>query len=813
MLNYVTLIGTYPAAGYDGPIQDAPPLSGSVMFVPSAPLSSTAVHESFRAQPVAAELVNGQFTVELLATDNSTIAPEGWGWTITESIGDLPASQWSFFLPYTGGVTQYLDEITPTGDVIPLVAYMLVTGADMTGPLTLGAGLIIPAGAAAGLVWTSEDTSGAGAWQAVDADPAGAAAEAQEAAEAFAAETFVPLSLVGADSGVAPLDGSKLVPSANLPTASAETQGAILLPVPLTAGGTGATTAAGARTALGLGTAATQAASSFDAAGAAGDAQTAAEEYAAGLQPTAETPQALIVGGTGVSATSGTELLTELGAGSAAFEPTSAFDPAGAAGEAQEAAEAASLPLDGGTMTGPVNMGGNKITNAGDGSAAQDVVAFGQLGTAAFQSSSAFDAAGAAGNAQSAAQSFATTAVGAETTRALEAEALLAPLASPALTGTPTAPTPTGSPSATQLATVGYVMAIAQGLDTKPSVSALAAGNITLSGTQTVDGVALTAGMRCLAAGQSTASQNGLWVVAAGAWTRPADFASGSSQQGSFVFVEAGNTYGSSGWAMSGNAAVTVDATAETWTQFSGAGEIAAGTGLTKLGNTLSVTAGTFILLSAAGAAGGVATLGGGGTVPTSQLPTATTGAQGAVQFDGTATDIQPAGPQAAGSSGLAADAKHVHFASGMLLRAPTVYAPSPSAVNLTTTSATFSAISSGTVSTGSFTAPASGEVLVEVQLFIKNSASGNVAFALAAIGGISPLVGDSVQFTQGTSVTQVLLKFPVTSLTPGQSYNFDVLFAVTGSSTLTVTAFGQTATTITSGNAGGPAVITTVAV
>lgn len=78
------------------------------------------------------------------------------------------------------------------------------------------------------------------------------------------------------------------------------------------------------------------------------------------------------------------------------------------------------------------------------------------LGTAATQASSAFDASGAAAAAQTAAQTFATTAVGTETTRATTAEALLAPKASPALTGTPTAPTATALTSNTQLATTSY---------------------------------------------------------------------------------------------------------------------------------------------------------------------------------------------------------------------------------------------------------------------------------------------------------------------------------------------------------------------
>jgi len=66
------------------------------------------------------------------------------------------------------------------------------------------------------------------------------------------------------------------------------------------------------------------------------------------------------------------------------------------------------------------------------------------------------DASGAAATAQSTAESFATSAVGTETSRAETAEGLLAPKASPALTGTPTAPTATALTNTTQLATTAF---------------------------------------------------------------------------------------------------------------------------------------------------------------------------------------------------------------------------------------------------------------------------------------------------------------------------------------------------------------------
>lgn len=78
------------------------------------------------------------------------------------------------------------------------------------------------------------------------------------------------------------------------------------------------------------------------------------------------------------------------------------------------------------------------------------------LGSAATQATSAFDAAGAAASALGSAETFATGAVNVEKTRAEGAEALKAPLASPAFTGNPTAPTQTAGNASTRLATTAY---------------------------------------------------------------------------------------------------------------------------------------------------------------------------------------------------------------------------------------------------------------------------------------------------------------------------------------------------------------------
>jgi len=144
--------------------------------------------------------------------------------------------------------------------------------------------------------------------------------------------------------------------------------------------------------------------------------------------------------------------------------------------------------------------------------------------------------------------------------------------------------------SAQDAATKAYVDAMATGLDLKGSVKAASVGNLTLSGTQTVDGVSLVAGDRVLVKDQTTGSQNGIYVVAAGAWSRAADADSADEvTPGMFVFVEQGTANADSGWVLTNDGAITLGTTALVFSQFSGAGQITAGAGLTKSGNTLDI--------------------------------------------------------------------------------------------------------------------------------------------------------------------------------------------------------------------------------
>lgn len=151
-------------------------------------------------------------------------------------------------------------------------------------------------------------------------------------------------------------------------------------------------------------------------------------------------------------------------------------------------------------------------------------------------------------------------------------------------------------------ATKNYVDSVAQGLDVKASVRCATTANITLSGTQTIDGVSVVAGDRVLVKNQTAPAQNGIYVVAASTWSRSADADTWAELPGAFTFVEEGTTNADTGWACTSNAGGTIGTTAITWAQFSGAGTYLAGNGLSLTGSTFAVVAdGTSLTVSSSG--------------------------------------------------------------------------------------------------------------------------------------------------------------------------------------------------------------------
>jgi hypothetical protein len=154
------------------------------------------------------------------------------------------------------------------------------------------------------------------------------------------------------------------------------------------------------------------------------------------------------------------------------------------------------------------------------------------------------------------------------------------------------AATPTDS---AHVATKGYVDAARSGLDVKQSVRVATTGPVTIANQleagDTIDGETLVAGDRVLVKNQSTASENGIYVVqASGAAVRATDFDSSDEvSAGAFTFVEEGTDNADSGWVVITDGSITVGSTAIDWAQFSGAGQIVAGDALSKDGETLNV--------------------------------------------------------------------------------------------------------------------------------------------------------------------------------------------------------------------------------
>ena len=143
--------------------------------------------------------------------------------------------------------------------------------------------------------------------------------------------------------------------------------------------------------------------------------------------------------------------------------------------------------------------------------------------------------------------------------------------------------------SAQSAATKAYVDAVKTGLDVKSSVKIATTGNITLSGTQTIDGVSISADERVLVKDQTDASENGIYDCKAGAWARSSDFDSNTEvTSGAFTFVEQGTVNADAGFVLTTDGSITVGTTDLAFTQFSGAGSVSAGDGLSKSGNTLS---------------------------------------------------------------------------------------------------------------------------------------------------------------------------------------------------------------------------------
>lgn len=132
-------------------------------------------------------------------------------------------------------------------------------------------------------------------------------------------------------------------------------------------------------------------------------------------------------------------------------------------------------------------------------------------------------------------------------------------------------------------------------LDIKQSVRAATTTDANLSEDfeegDVIDGVTLAAEDRVLIKNQINAAENGIYTVnSSGSPTRATDADSDTEvTAGMFTFVEEGTVNADSGWVLISDNPLVLDTDDLNFTQFTGLGQITAGSGLSKTGNTLNV--------------------------------------------------------------------------------------------------------------------------------------------------------------------------------------------------------------------------------
>jgi hypothetical protein len=247
--------------------------------------------------------------------------------------------------------------------------------------------------------------------------------------------------------------------------------------------------------------------------------------------------------------------------------------------------------LDSPTFTGTVTLPANTISQS---MMADDSVGTNEIGGLAVTEGKLAD--GAVTNAKvSASAAIAQSKIDGLTTSLSEKLALAGGTMTGAIAMGTNKITGLGTPTdSTDAATKAYVDALGEGLHIHASVVAATTANITLAtdveNGDTLDGVTLATGNRILVKNQSTASQNGIYVVAAsGAPSRAADFDSPAEiDGGDFVFVTGGTANDNKGFVQI-NTVGTIGTDAIEFSQFSGAGTFVAGNGLTLTDNSFSI--------------------------------------------------------------------------------------------------------------------------------------------------------------------------------------------------------------------------------
>lgn len=149
------------------------------------------------------------------------------------------------------------------------------------------------------------------------------------------------------------------------------------------------------------------------------------------------------------------------------------------------------------------------------------------------------------------------------------------------------------------------VQSAAASIDNKASVRLVSTSNIAaLSGLADIDSVTPVANDRILLTGQTNQTQNGVYIVAAGAWSRATDAdAVGEITPGAFWFVEEGALQGKTQWRCTNVGAITLGSTSIIINQWGATADLVTGNGIQATGNSWAVKPSTGITVSASGVA------------------------------------------------------------------------------------------------------------------------------------------------------------------------------------------------------------------
>jgi hypothetical protein len=365
--------------------------------------------------------------------------------------------------------------------------------------------------------------------------------------------------------------------------------------------------------------------------------------------------------------------------------------------------------------------------------------------------------------------------------------------------------TPTNS---TDAATKAYVDAVSEGLHIHEAARAAILTNIAiataLENGDTAGGVTLATGDRILLNGQTTTSENGIYVVqASGQALRATDFDTATEvDSGDFIFITSG-TYANTGWVQTLKPA-TIGTDPISFTQFSGAGTFTAGNGLTLTGTVFSIdttitsdlsTAQTLTNKSISGSANTLSNIG------NSSLTNS------AITINGTSTSL--GGSRTLGSDDIAEGSTNQYFTDERAQDAVGNSVGTGLSYNDTTGAISNSGVTQLTGTADQITASAStGSVTLSLPQSIASTSSPTFAGVSVGSGSVTAgsvvlpdaLVGSALA-TAGTSATTIdtfsattysAAKYVVQMKKSGNIEVIEMLVAVDGDNNVYVTEYAN---------------------